>query len=71
MIGLFLIVTAIPDLIFKVSHYFVLRSSYENMAHPGISETVHLFAPAIQIALGVWLFTGSGGLVKLWQRIRT
>lgn len=71
MMGLFLVVTDIPNLIFKVAEYYQIRSNYENTAPRGISETVHMFGPAIQIGLGVWLFAGSRGLVKLWERIRT
>jgi hypothetical protein len=70
IMGLFLIVTDIPDLIFRVAQYFQMRNNYENMGRPGVSETIHMFGPVIQIALGVWLFAGSRGIVKLWERIR-
>jgi hypothetical protein len=65
-IGLYFIITAIPSLIINLSFSFRLSSS------PFWQIAFRTFlAPSVQIGLGVWLFAGSKGIVKLWKKIRS
>ncbi|MHC4881868.1 MAG: hypothetical protein ACYTFX_09545 [Planctomycetota bacterium] len=65
-IGLYFIITAIPSLVMNLSFYFRLSASsfWQNAFRT-------LVAPAVQLGLGVWLFVGSRGIVKLWKKIRS
>ena len=64
--GLYFIVVSIPSLIINLSFYFRLSASsfWQNAFRT-------LIAPAAQIGLGIWLFAGSRGIVKLWKKIRS
>jgi hypothetical protein len=68
-IGLYFIIAATPMLI---SYPMLLRGGmnyFEFARFWTISK--QLVAPAVQIALGLWLFIGSNGIVKLWKKIRS
>ena len=72
-IGLYLIVTAFPNLLLNIPQFFAVRkagSDYFAYTSGGLYKTLRLAAPVVQIALGVWLFVGSRGIVKLWKKIR-
>ena len=73
-IGLYLIVTAFPRLIVDCSRFFAIRRAGSDWAaylSSGFNRTLNLMAPVVQIALGVWLFAGAKGIVKLWKKIRS
>ncbi|MBL7215099.1 MAG: hypothetical protein ISS71_05425 [Phycisphaerae bacterium] len=73
-IGLYLIVTAIPSLIvYTHSILTFYKSCAGRPVYPsgGWYQFSRLIAPVVQIGLGVWLFAGSKGLVKLWHKIRS
>jgi len=62
-IGLYFFIAAIPSLIINLSFFFSLNaSSLQNVLRT-------LIAPAVQLGLGIWLFAGSKGIVKLWKKI--
>ena len=74
-LGLYFIITAAPMLV---------RALLNNAAHmrqqigipfvnpSGIRNLFrNLIVPAVQVGLGIWLFAGSKGIVKLWKKIRS
>lgn len=72
--GLYLIVTAFPNLILYLFHYLTLRRSggdYVSYTSGGLYNFSRIIAPIAQLILGVWLFIGSRGIVKLWRKIRS
>lgn len=71
-IGLYLIVTAIPSLIVYFSNFLMFHKARSGVSYSGgFHDAFRLIAPVVQIGLGIWLFAGSRGLVKLWQKIRS
>jgi hypothetical protein len=71
-VGLYLIVTAIPTLIVYLSNFLMFHRARNGVSYSGgFYNAYRLVAPVVQIALGVWLFVGSSGLVKLWKKIRS
>lgn len=72
-IGLYLIVTAIPSLILYLSNFLRVRRAASGSSYytGGFYNAFQLIAPLVQISLGVWLFAGSRGIVKFWQKIRS
>ena len=73
-IGLYLIVTAFPNLILHVSQFFtVRRAGSDSVAYfsGGTYKALRLVAPIAQIALGIWLFAGAKGIIKFWKKIRS
>lgn len=73
-VGLYLIVTGIPDFIQIFSNLLIFnRYNSDAMSYPYrcFYQLSRLIAPVVQIGLGVWLFVGSKGLVKLWHKIRS
>jgi len=72
-IGLYLIVAAIPSIMHHLYNFLLLHrpdGNYPPYWSGGFSRILTLISPLVQIALGVWLFSGSRGIVKLWKRIR-
>ncbi len=73
-IGLYFIVAAAPMFIRVLMNISIFHRHTES---PFVgSSTVfnigkQLIAPAVQIALGVWLFVGSKGIAKFWKKIRS
>lgn len=68
-IGLYFIVAAVPMLISGLINFSLfMTGSIPSMRHMIIRTLV---APGIQIGLGIWLFAGSKGIVKLWKKIRS
>jgi hypothetical protein len=65
-IGLYFIIAAMPMLIINTSFFF--RPSAPSFLQNAFRT---LIAPAVQLGLGVWLFVGSKGIVKLWKKIRS
>lgn len=73
-IGLYLAVAAFPNLILKASHFLAVRNAGSDRfsyLSGSLYETLQCVAPIVQIALGVWLFAGSKGIVKFWKKIRS
>jgi hypothetical protein len=73
-IGLYFTVAAIPSIIFQLSNFLSLRragTDYSAYWSGGFHRMLTLIAPVVQIALGLWLFAGSKGIVKLWKKIRS
>jgi hypothetical protein len=74
-IGLYFIVAAMPMLITAFLNNAVYMRRQMGSPFIGPSGLMNIFrnliAPAVQIALGVWLFAGSKGIVKFWKRIRS
>jgi hypothetical protein len=74
-IGLFFIVAAVPQIISSMMFNFpaMLRRMSSQFTGPSGSMNLlrQLVIPAVQIGLGIWLFAGSKGIVKLWKKIRS
>ncbi len=73
-IGLYLIVTGIPNLIVYANRalmYYRNRGDWSAPSFSAYNQFSLLLGPIVQIGLGVWLFAGSKGLVKLWHKIRS
>jgi len=73
-IGLYLIVTSVPNLVIYISEIFAMRRAggdYVTYTSGGLYKFSRIIAPTIQIGLGIWLFAGSRGIVKLWKKIRS
>ncbi|MDH4202324.1 MAG: hypothetical protein OEV87_05480 [Phycisphaerae bacterium] len=72
-LGLYFIVAATPMLIRGLSTYPMYTRAGMNFV--GLARfwniTKQLIAPTVQIGLGIWLFAGSRGIVKLWKKIRS
>jgi len=69
-IGLYFVVAAAPMLIRALSIYPMYTRS--GALHSRFWIIVRdLIAPAVQVALGLWLFVGPEGIVKLWKKIRS
>jgi len=67
-IGLYFIVNTTPRFI----HALIAIRTYPHTPFPNILNVGReLIAPAVQIALGVWLFVGSKGIAKFWKKIRS
>lgn len=69
IIGVLLIVNAVPSLIPALTVYAVLHE--HNVGQVGLESLSQLVDSAIRIILGLWLVLGSKGLVNLIKRIRT
>jgi len=73
-IGLYFIVAAAPMFIHTLVR-FTIRHQYAGSQFTGTQSIFTIgrefIAPAVQIALGVWLFVGSKGIVKIWKKIRS
>ena len=73
-IGLYFIVVAVPMFIHALINITFLR---RHAGSPFVGDSSiftigrQFIAPAVQIALGAWLFVGSKGIVKLWKKIRS
>lgn len=73
-IGLYLAVAAFPNLIFQASYFWTVHnagSDHRSYLSGSLHRTFQCIAPIVQIALGVWLFAGSKGIVKFWKKIRS
>lgn len=73
-IGLYFIVASAPMFICALMNFTILHrhaSSPFVGPHSIFNVGKQLIAPAVQIALGVWLFAGSKGIVNLWKKIRS
>jgi hypothetical protein len=72
-IGLYFIIAATPMLIRGLGMYPMYPRG--GMDYFGLTRfwtiAKQLIAPAVQIGLGIWLFAGSKGIVKLWKKIRS
>ena len=74
-LGLYFIVAAAPVFVKALVNNAV--SMHQQMglpfiSPPGLMRLVrNLIIPMVQIGLGVWLFAGSKGIVKLWKKIRS
>ncbi len=67
-IGLYFIVNTTPRFI----HALITIRTYHHTPFPNLLNVGReLIAPAVQIAIGAWLFAGSKGIVKLWKKIRS
>ena len=71
-IGLYLIAIALPMFIADI--YAISFSGGAENLYPDNSalkqHTVRLLPNIISMGLGVWFFAGSGGILKLWKKIR-
>ena len=73
-IGLYFIVAAAPMFIHALMNFSMYYGHAKNpLFGPSsvFNVSKQLIAPAVQIALGVWLFAGSKGIVKIWKKIRS
>ena len=74
-IGLYFIVASVPQLIHALMNNAAYMSRHigRSFVDPaGLTSFFrNLIAPVVQIAIGVWLFAGSKGIVKLWKKIRS
>ena len=73
-IGLYFIVAAAPMFIHALMNFSMYYGHAKNpLFGPSsvFNVTKQLIAPAVQIALGMWLFAGSKGIVKIWKKIRS
>lgn len=73
-IGLYLIVVGFPDLIIRISQFLIVNRAgggYYADSTGRAYRLMLLLAPVAQIAIGIWLFAGSNGIVKLWHKIRS
>ena len=74
-IGLYFIVAAMPMLINALLINPARMYRRAGIPYVGPSGMFHilrnLVVPAVQIALGIWLFASSKGIVKLWKKIRS
>ncbi|MBW8036413.1 MAG: hypothetical protein FVQ79_12505 [Planctomycetes bacterium] len=72
-IGLYIAVTAVPQL-FSVLIRFIRFTVLEGQLFSGGVRSARsittLIAPVVKLGLGVWLFVGSRGFVRLWHRVR-
>ncbi len=69
IIGVWLISSAIPTFIQAILHITVLYlSSQQSVPVYSISQIV---ASVLKLALGIYLFSGSKGLAKLWQKLQS
>ena len=72
-IGLYFIVAAAPMFIHALMNISIFHS-HARSPFVGPSSLFNigkqLIAPGVQIGLGVWLFAGSKGIIKLWKKIR-
>jgi hypothetical protein len=65
-IGLFLIVNAIPDIVYGIGFYYGIVSQSradKNLAY--VSGNTYLAALVIKFVLGIWLLIGSHGIGKI------
>ena len=73
-IGLYFIVSAAQLLVRALMNSAVHQRQQMGISFVGQSSMMSLFrnliVPAVQIGLGIWLFAGSKGIVKLWKKIR-
>ncbi|HWQ41826.1 MAG TPA: hypothetical protein VN456_07295 [Desulfosporosinus sp.] len=69
IIGVLLIVNAVPSLISALTVYAVLPE--HNVGQVGLESLSRLVDSAIRIILGLWLVLRSKGLVNLIKKIRT
>ena len=73
-IGLYFIVSAAPLLVRALMNSAVHQRQQMGISFVGQSSMMSLFrnliVTAVQIGLGIWLFAGSTGIVKLWKKIR-
>ncbi|MDR3601136.1 MAG: hypothetical protein P4L49_11755 [Desulfosporosinus sp.] len=69
IIGVLLIVNAVPSLIPALTVYAVLP--VHNVGQVGLESLSRLVDSAIRIILGLWLVLGSKGLVNLMKKIKT
>lgn len=74
-IGLYFIIAAAPVLINALLINSVMMNGRGGIPYVGPSGMLHilrnLVVPVVQIGLGIWLFAGSKGIVKLWKKIRS
>lgn len=68
-VGLYLIVTAIPTFVLYLTQLF--RYGDSGISSGSYYWVLHLTAPIVKIGIGIWLFVGSKGIVKFWQKIRS
>lgn len=73
-IGLYIAVTAFPQLLYALSNFIRFpvfeRQNFSGGFRSARSLTA-LIAPIVKLCLGVWLFVGSRGVVRLWHKIRS
>lgn len=74
-IGLYFIVAAAPGIIQALINNSIQRRQQIITPFGSPSAMMHffrqMFAPAVQIALGIWLFVGSKGIANFWKKIRS
>jgi hypothetical protein len=64
IVGIFILITAIPSLFRLCGNIFVSEK------HIFLSTIASGIGVGVQIIVGLWLFIGSKGFVKLWQKLR-
>lgn len=74
-IGLYFIVSAAPGLVTALMNNAARMRQQMGISFVDPSGTMNLLrsliAPAVQLGLGIWLFVGSKGIVKIWRKIRS
>lgn len=74
-IGLYFITAAMPVVIRGLLYnaaFMRIRSGSPFVGPSGLLNLLReLIVPAVQIAIGLWLFIGSKGIVKFWKKIRS
>ncbi len=69
IIGVWLLSSAIPTFIQAIVRITVLHSSSQRSVYVYIIPQI--VAPVLKLALGIYLFSGSRGLAKLWQKFQS
>mgnify|MGYP001059525128 CR=1 FL=1 len=72
IIGVWLLSSAIPTLI-RFIVQIILISSTSQRPVPLLDNSIyisHIVAAILKIALGIYLFSGGKGIIKLWQKVK-
>lgn len=71
-IGLFILVNALPDLIYQLAVYYrvVLHLSDVKSSSLSLAGNLYLISLAIKLLLGIWLLIGSRRIVKIVSAMR-
>ena len=65
-IGLFVVVNAIPDIVYGVGYYYgIVSSTRADKEIAYVSAAAYLGSLAIKCLLGIWLLVGSHGVIKI------
>jgi hypothetical protein len=74
-LGLYFIIAAVPQVISGLLNGFSVINRQTATWFTGPYRLMNvcrqMIAPAVQMGLGVWLFLGSKGIIKIWKKFRS